>query len=302
MSSSFSSGGFFIVVPYAEKDAAKNSGARFDAYHKMWYIPSDFKGDILRSFRKWLPIRIRSLFELKTPAPPEVKVVPSLLCGGNSRCNEGSQDAASCCFIHFHPKANLTDAGFSRVMYRWWSKFRVTPGRLARTLYMEIRKRPVALDSISLKSLHLLSKTDFWAALGDTHSELDAVEQKTRSLMQVMSEHRDMHQKPNLYASALGHLAGINNECANLIHTVSRLCDWRDELDQALWTEYEQLGYTQIDRVDRGRLRGMRIHISESTGLVEDLIDLVVEYISPVIPRMRTAPKKRKAEADASRE
>jgi hypothetical protein len=41
-----------LQVPYAEKDAAKALGARWDSKNKTWYVPP---GTQLTSFEKWLP-------------------------------------------------------------------------------------------------------------------------------------------------------------------------------------------------------------------------------------------------------
>lgn len=42
----------YLNVPYAEKDAAKALGARWDATQKKWFVPGD-KDRAL--FAKWLP-------------------------------------------------------------------------------------------------------------------------------------------------------------------------------------------------------------------------------------------------------
>lgn len=41
-----------LQVPYAEKDAAKALGARWDSKNKTWYVPP---GTLLEPFEKWLP-------------------------------------------------------------------------------------------------------------------------------------------------------------------------------------------------------------------------------------------------------
>ncbi|MBC7858809.1 MAG: hypothetical protein H7Z39_08510 [Burkholderiaceae bacterium] len=41
-----------LQVPYAEKDAAKALGARWDSKNKTWYVPP---GTLLTPFEKWLP-------------------------------------------------------------------------------------------------------------------------------------------------------------------------------------------------------------------------------------------------------
>jgi hypothetical protein len=41
-----------LLVPFAEKDAAKKLGARWDATRKVWYVESV---ENLAAFSKWLP-------------------------------------------------------------------------------------------------------------------------------------------------------------------------------------------------------------------------------------------------------
>lgn len=41
-----------LQVPYAEKDAAKALGAKWDSKSKTWYVPP---GTLLTAFEKWLP-------------------------------------------------------------------------------------------------------------------------------------------------------------------------------------------------------------------------------------------------------
>jgi hypothetical protein len=40
----------YLAVPYAQKDAAKALGARWDAAHKKWYIPATMD---ITPFAKW---------------------------------------------------------------------------------------------------------------------------------------------------------------------------------------------------------------------------------------------------------
>lgn len=42
----------YLNVPYAEKDRAKRSGARFDMSRKQWYVPD---GIDLCMFMRWVP-------------------------------------------------------------------------------------------------------------------------------------------------------------------------------------------------------------------------------------------------------
>ena len=48
-----------LNVPYAEKDAARRLGARWDGERKTWYAPA---GVMLTTFERWLP-----RFDLKAP-------------------------------------------------------------------------------------------------------------------------------------------------------------------------------------------------------------------------------------------
>jgi hypothetical protein len=42
----------YLQVPYAQKDAAKALGARWDATRKKWYVPADKD---MTPFAKWQP-------------------------------------------------------------------------------------------------------------------------------------------------------------------------------------------------------------------------------------------------------
>lgn len=42
----------YLQVPFAEKEAAKSLGARFDMSRKQWYCPD---GIDLMTFKRWLP-------------------------------------------------------------------------------------------------------------------------------------------------------------------------------------------------------------------------------------------------------
>lgn len=45
-------GKVFLNVPFAEKDAAKGLGARWDATQKKWYVPQGVDVD---QFGRWMP-------------------------------------------------------------------------------------------------------------------------------------------------------------------------------------------------------------------------------------------------------
>ncbi len=54
-----------LEVPFAEKDAAKSLGARWNPQKKKWYVPDDLVDD-LSPFEKWLPSQI-----MDSPTQPE---------------------------------------------------------------------------------------------------------------------------------------------------------------------------------------------------------------------------------------
>ena len=43
---------FYLNCPYAEKDEAKDLGARWDMKARKWFVPDDVDRDL---FRKWWP-------------------------------------------------------------------------------------------------------------------------------------------------------------------------------------------------------------------------------------------------------
>ena len=43
---------FYIECPYAEKDKAKELGAKWDIDERKWYIPQDIDRNL---FKKWWP-------------------------------------------------------------------------------------------------------------------------------------------------------------------------------------------------------------------------------------------------------
>lgn len=51
MNNSGISRGLILEVPYAEKNAAKSLGARWDPEMKKWFVP---KGHDTKPFRKWI--------------------------------------------------------------------------------------------------------------------------------------------------------------------------------------------------------------------------------------------------------
>jgi hypothetical protein len=46
----------YIEVPFKDKDAAKNKGARFDMAAKKWFVPD---GIDLAEFKQWLPVQLQ---------------------------------------------------------------------------------------------------------------------------------------------------------------------------------------------------------------------------------------------------
>jgi exodeoxyribonuclease VII large subunit len=49
----------YIDVPYRQKDAAKQKGARYDMSSKRWYVPD---GLDLADFKQWLPVELQNWF------------------------------------------------------------------------------------------------------------------------------------------------------------------------------------------------------------------------------------------------
>jgi len=61
----------YLKVPYAEKDQAKQLGARWDSLVKLWWIPSHIS---IRPFGKWLlPEDKKRLEGMKMPSPEALK-------------------------------------------------------------------------------------------------------------------------------------------------------------------------------------------------------------------------------------
>lgn len=55
-----------LQVPYAQKDAAKSMGARWDCAGKTWYVPP---GVLATSFERWMPtVEARKKSTPKKPA------------------------------------------------------------------------------------------------------------------------------------------------------------------------------------------------------------------------------------------
>jgi hypothetical protein len=55
----------YLNVPYAEKDAAKQLGARWDAEQKKWFAPSGIESV---AFERWLGIKQPPQSTLKLPS------------------------------------------------------------------------------------------------------------------------------------------------------------------------------------------------------------------------------------------
>jgi len=61
-----------LLVPFAEKDAAKKLGARWDAARKVWYVEGV---ENLAAFSKWLPGQQAA--PVATAGKPPVRSAPS---------------------------------------------------------------------------------------------------------------------------------------------------------------------------------------------------------------------------------
>ncbi|CAG1021541.1 DNA primase TraC [Methylococcales bacterium] len=70
----------YLNVPYAQKDAAKALGARWDAARKKWYAPS---GVDIALFVQWQHDNT-ALQAIPAPANQPVAVAPSNLSGNTS--------------------------------------------------------------------------------------------------------------------------------------------------------------------------------------------------------------------------
>ncbi len=71
----------YLNVPYAEKDAAKQLGAKWDAKTKRWFIASELQ---FSSFAQWLPLSPESIDDA---APPKltIELVPETCWYSNVR-------------------------------------------------------------------------------------------------------------------------------------------------------------------------------------------------------------------------
>lgn len=72
-----------LKVPFAEKDAAKKLGARWDAARKIWYV--DARGDMAH-FAKWSPIP-----HAESPAQASPAKSPTLKTQASGKVYVGSQ-------------------------------------------------------------------------------------------------------------------------------------------------------------------------------------------------------------------
>jgi len=67
----------YLNVPYAQKDAAKAFGAKWDVTNKKWYVPADKDVTL---FAKWQPVPVASESSLTSKATaqaPATKNTPS---------------------------------------------------------------------------------------------------------------------------------------------------------------------------------------------------------------------------------
>lgn len=55
-----------LNVPYAEKDAAKAAGARWDAARKCWYWQSSHESALNVALLKWMPAHLTRKHLVKT--------------------------------------------------------------------------------------------------------------------------------------------------------------------------------------------------------------------------------------------
>lgn len=74
----------YLNVPYAQKDAAKALGAKWDAAIKKWYVPADKDVTV---FAKWQT----EATVLESPTPAMSKPKPRSTSNNRSPANDASQ-------------------------------------------------------------------------------------------------------------------------------------------------------------------------------------------------------------------
>jgi hypothetical protein len=60
----------YLAVPYAQKDAAKALGAKWDPAHKKWYIPATRD---ITPFARWQPEAVRLELSFPTHSKPKTR-------------------------------------------------------------------------------------------------------------------------------------------------------------------------------------------------------------------------------------
>jgi len=64
-----------LNVPYAEKDLAKQRGAKWDSARKTWYVENNLNEEHnLRMFLQWAPERLKLPTKSEPLTPPPFKV------------------------------------------------------------------------------------------------------------------------------------------------------------------------------------------------------------------------------------
>ena len=60
----------YLNVPFAQKDAAKALGAKWDATHKKWYVPASIN---ITPFARWQSEAVSSELSLTTHSKPKTR-------------------------------------------------------------------------------------------------------------------------------------------------------------------------------------------------------------------------------------
>ena len=66
---------FYLNCPYAEKDDAKDLGAKWDQGARKWFVPDDIDTDL---FRKWWPEEVAAAIAFLL-SPPAAAIVGACL-------------------------------------------------------------------------------------------------------------------------------------------------------------------------------------------------------------------------------
>jgi len=74
-----------LNVPYAERDAARAAGAKWDVARKVWYWDSSNGGDLDKRLLKWMPSHLTR----KTTASPASPASPARTAAATVKARSG---------------------------------------------------------------------------------------------------------------------------------------------------------------------------------------------------------------------